>query len=297
MLDTLGVDDLIERAAKAGYPLTRSQLKRLRLNGLVGTPKQRHRVGLAGSESVYGESDAERLLGVLKLRHEHGLETFLELRVGAWLQGLKVDIEQLRPDVVTVLRSSLEGHQGLERGNEDDHVSRRLKTDFRGGSAEIAIVNHLMQEDAFGLPSFEDFALALLQLALKTEQRNLSRARFDHQVRLSTDRANDVSDLYEQWEMPPTSQWPRIVSRSSSTAFEFGQTWLAIIRHLVTQTDLFQQLAASPLTTEIIDYQEQNLLDESGATLEMRTQTACVGIVLRHSAPRELFRKLIEPEE
>jgi len=284
-----GVDDLLEKAADAGYPLTRHQLKRLRHNGLISTPPQEHPTGVSGSGSAYSDEHLEQLLGVLRLKHDQGHTTFQDLRVGAWLSGHEVDFQHLRPDVVDSLRSSIEGHQNLEPGKEDDQVSERLKKAFSEiPKRDLSAVDQLLTGDSSGAISFEDVTLPMLQLMIRTPQSNLSRDRFAHQVRLVNESDERVSDLYEDWGMPSTSGWPRIVSRSGRGAFDFGRAWLVAFRDLVTETDVYQTLAGSPLTLEILDRFQAVLVDESPSTLERRTYIACQGIVLIRSNPMRL---------
>lgn len=289
MEDTVGVDAVREIVTKAGYPLSRSQLKRLRLNGLLRTPEQKHAVGVAGSSSEYTEADIQQLLAVLSLRHDMGFETFSELRVAAWLRGLDVDFQQLRPDVVEVLRAELEDHQNLRAGEEDDHIAERLHKGLADTSrADLAEADKLVS-DAGGENevSFEDVILPMLQLVIRTPDKDLGSDLLDQQLRVDNPDKKGVSDLYSEWNLPPTSQWPRVVSRSGKSAFAFGQQWLVIVRNLL-KTDLFQALAASPLATEAINRITEGLEDESPANLQRRTFFACQGIVIYRSSPAKL---------
>lgn len=284
------LSEVLEEAERAGYPLTRHQLKRLRQNGLVQTPRPQHSKGRPGSDSVYSQQDLDQLLGVLRLKHDHGHEKFATLRVSAWLDGWNVDFNQLRPDVVDLLRKSMTGQQGLVRGAEDDGISRRL----RQGLAEmpkrdLVMVDQLL-EDGAEKPTesvtFGAMALAMVQLIVGTAHADASRDQFDSALRIENEEGEELSDLYLKWDLPPTPQWPRIISRTGEKWFEPGRLWLVLVT-IVVQEGHIEDRAGSPLTLWIVNEVKQRLPNPSH--IELRNLIACLGIVLAKNNPARLI--------
>lgn len=292
------LDDILEGAAAAGYPLSRDQLKRLRQNGLLQSPQQEHQVGVAGSESVYSDDQLQQLLGVLALKHEHGLGTFRKLRVGAWLGGFEVDFELLRPDVVKTLRLAITGQQRLPSRSEDDALSRRLRQALADiNKQELAGLDQLLlsqTDSADAGITFEVVALALLQLVVGTTHADASRDRLDLGLQIINDETRAVSDIYEDWELPPTPEWPRIISRTGAKWFAPGQHWLDLVIAVIVFGGIDERVG-TPLTRWAVDELKELLPDPSN--LELRTMIACLGIVLSKQHPDTLIEMFEDVEE
>ena len=284
----ISTKDLLEAVAESGHSLTSHQLKRLRLNGLVATPAQSHQIGVGGSQTVYTVRDLDQLLGVLRLRDHHGLSTYRDLRVAAWLAGWNVDFTRLRPDVVAVLRSAIHGQQRLRKGSEDDDLSRRLRSALTTmPRRQIADINdELFGSDQSENPdTFEAMALTSLQLVASTPHAEAGRDRLDAIFNLENEQGDSITDLYLHWDIPAMDKWPRSISRLGARWFNVGRDWLELVTALLI--DSVASNAASTPTQHVSDRLDQRIPDHSN--VEERTLLACQGMELARNNANELL--------
>src|SRR4051812_16949086 len=91
---------LLAAAAQQGTMVTPTQLKRLRMAGLVARPIQQHRIGVHGSVAVYPPEAVKQLWELEPLRGERRLD---HLTMLAWWNGLDVAPADARRAAIRLL--------------------------------------------------------------------------------------------------------------------------------------------------------------------------------------------------
>jgi len=282
--------DLQREAASARLDVTAHQLKRLRREGLVARPDQRHEIGHAGSTAVYPDAAVDQLMGVLRLRKAHDYCTFRELRVAAWLDGFTVNFELLRPDVVDLLRTGLSGLRHLTRGGGDDQLSRRLAGIPISRSAQVSAY-----KAAVDPVPIQAVLLTVLQLLANTRDSSMASETFDEVFEYENEMS--LSDAYTELGIPGTPKWPRIVSRASNKWFVVGHEWLKLMSTILNDhRQAINDLQPSSATSLALKDLRDQLSDRSPSGLEVRNLIACQGIVLAKTDPERLL-KIFDPSD
>ncbi len=239
-MSRVGAPELAAAAGSSGHLVSSSQLKRLRLGGLLQRPVQTHQSGRRGSVTLYPEEAVEQLVGVLEIRRDRRQKPFDAIRFLAWEKGLWVEHRQIRNTIARYLRQALRTTIGTQTITSD----RKL--------AEIAETT--AETDAQG-----DLMTGALQLAQRSE--DLEYAADTLTAATATNPSDFLSLGYQQTNIaevwaalgaPPMSQWPRIISRISQRRLEVGRLALELAKMLPSGAAAFSEDSDQALRTRAI---------------------------------------------
>jgi hypothetical protein len=82
-------DDVLSTVRAAGQKVSRAQLTRWHVFGVIPSPIQRHRPGIRGTETVYPAGTSEQVLAAAPLVKQ--IRIFDDVRVQLWLRGFTVE--------------------------------------------------------------------------------------------------------------------------------------------------------------------------------------------------------------
>lgn len=232
---------LVEAARCAGFTVSRSQLKRLRREGLVQGAAQYHPVGRRGSETRYPAAAVDQLMGVLRIRRRR--RPFDAVRFLAWEEGLWVDHRDLRATLARWVRASARSAQHLRRGEAADvTASRRAIRLDRSRTPMTPLSRELLGSTRPGRER-QDVLFADIQLACGSPDLVLASELLERQTGFSATVAEwgvdtTLVEAVARLGLPPAAQWPRLVSRASRAQLAAGRTYLEGFRAVAEEVPI-----------------------------------------------------------
>lgn len=137
-------DDVLKAVRASGQKLSRAQLTRWHVFGVIPRPIQRPRSKGRGTETVYPRDTIEHVLATIPLMRQHGL--FDQAKFELWLMGF--DISQYF--IAYHLRAAAEGGPPLPTSISDRFRKEAKEIEsVLGGERAVKILAELSDEDLY----------------------------------------------------------------------------------------------------------------------------------------------------